>query len=166
MRTGIFKQAVPGRVKVHRLGLEGDGQGDLRVHGGPDKAVYAYPSEHYAAWRKELGREDLSWGFFGENLSTAGLLEAAVRIGDRLKAGGALLEVTKPRFPCFKLGNRAGSMEFVRAFQESLRSGFYLRVLAEGEVGQGDKITKVHTAAEGPTIAEVVGAANAESDRD
>jgi MOSC domain-containing protein YiiM len=153
VKTGIYKEPVAGRVRVGATGLSGDGQADLRVHGGPLKAVYAYPSEHYASWARELSRGDLSWGAFGENLTTAGLLESEVRIGDRLEVGSALLEVTQPRFPCFKLGNKFGSMGFVKQFAASGRSGFYLAVVQEGEVGTGDAIRAAKRAAGRPTIA-------------
>ncbi len=152
VRTGIYKEPVAGRVRVTATGLAGDGQADLRVHGGPLKAVYAYPSEHYTSWARELSFGDLAWGAFGENLTSAGLLESEVRIGDRLEVGSALLEVTQPRFPCFKLGNKFGSMAFVKQFARSGRSGFYLGVVQEGNVGQGDAIRVVRRAPDGQTI--------------
>src|SRR2546426_12633885 len=101
--TGIFKEPVAGRIPVRSLGLVGDGQADLSVHGGPAKAVYAYPSEHYPFWRQDLERPDLTWGAFGENLTTEGLAERKLRIGTHLRVGSALLEVTQPRLPCYKL---------------------------------------------------------------
>src|SRR5438128_4562282 len=104
--TGIFKEPVKGRVMLRALNLDGDRQADLTVHGGPDKAVYAYPSEHYAFWRTELPEDELSWGAFGENLTLAGWLEGEVHIGDRFRIGTAALIVTQPRMPCFKLGIR------------------------------------------------------------
>src|SRR5208282_3959978 len=150
--TGIFKRPVLGRVTVRELGLEGDGQAGLTVHGGVLKAVYAYPSEHYDYWQHELKR-DLTWGMFGENLTPVGLLEGSVRIGDRFRIGSVKLEVTQPRFPCYKLGIKFGSMEMVQRFQDSGRSGFYLAVLSEGEIAAGDPIT-LTTPGNGCTISE------------
>jgi len=138
--TSIFKEPVAGRVRVSRLGLQGDQQSDLEVHGGIDKAVYAYPSEHYAFWRKELPGMELPWGAFGENLTTEGLLEGAVHIGDRFRAGSAEFIVTEPRMPCFKLAIRFGRADIVKRFMKSGRTGCYLAVLKEGEVGAGDSI--------------------------
>lgn len=153
IRTGIFKEPAPGRVALHRLTLEGDVQVDKRYHGGPEQAVYVYPSEHYAHFRKSLGRPDLPAGFFGENFTTAGLLEEDVRVGDVFRVGSALVQVTKPRAPCFKMGLKAGSPAFVGELLESRRLGFYLRVLEEGDVGAGDTIVRVATDPESPTIA-------------
>src|SRR5437667_6254660 len=102
--TGIFKESVEGRIAVRRLNLEGDRQADLSVHGGPEKAVYVYPSEHYADWRHELQRSDLAWGMFGENFTTKGILENETNIGDKFRIGSALVMVTQPRMPCYKLG--------------------------------------------------------------
>lgn len=145
--TGIFKEPVAGRVMARRLTLEGDRQVDLRYHGGEHKAIYAYPHEHYATWAQELGRTDLGFGQFGENLTTEGLVETTVHVGDRFRVGGALLEVTQPREPCFKLGIKMGNPEFPKIFLKSMRCGFYLRVLEEGEIGAGDTIERV---ADGP----------------
>ncbi|HSC71578.1 MAG TPA: MOSC domain-containing protein, partial [Candidatus Methylomirabilis sp.] len=108
VRTGIFKEPVDGRVLLRTLNLEGDRQADLTVHGGPSKAVYAYPSEHYQYWRKELPDMHLPWGMFGENFTTEGLLEGQVHVGDRFRIGSAELMVTEPRLPCYKLGVRFG----------------------------------------------------------
>lgn len=160
--TGIFKSPAAGRVRARRLGLEGDGQADLRHHGGEDKAIYVYPHEHYAHWAAALGRDDFAMGQFGENLTIGGLLEKDVRIGDRFRIGGAggpLVEVTQPRVPCFKLGIRMGDPQFVKKFHKSGgRIGFYLRVLEEGEIGAGDAIARAGRA-EGceraPTIPEI-----------
>src|SRR5712691_12704663 len=134
VRTSIFKTPVKGRVQVATLNIKGDQQSDLSVHGGADKAVYAYPSEHYSYWRKALPDVDLSWGAFGENFTTEGLLEDQVRIGDRFRVGSAEFMVTQPRMPCFKLGIRFNRMEMVKDFLESKRSGFYFAVLREGDV--------------------------------
>ena len=136
--TGIFKEPVSGRVKLRTLNLDGDRQADLSVHGGPDKAVYVYPSEHYAFWRHELPEMELSWGVFGENLTTTGLLETEVHIGDKFTIGSASVMVTQPRIPCYKLGIRFGRPDIIKRFLLSERSGFYLSVLREGEVGAGD----------------------------
>lgn len=153
--TAIFKEPVTGPVWVRRHNLDGDGQADRRVHGGPDKAVYAYPFEHYAFWAQALGRDDLSPGFFGENLTVAGLPEDEVSIGDVLRVGGAVLEVSQPRTPCYKLGLRAGSEGFPARFAESLRCGFYLRVLAEGQVQAGDAVARVARGEGGMSVREV-----------
>lgn len=155
VRTGIWKLPVAGRVRVRKLNLDGDGQGDLDAHGGVAKAVYAYPSEHYPLWRAELDLEDLGWGSFGENLTTVGLSEEVLRIGDRLRIGTVELQITQPRFPCYKLGIRLGHPEVVRRFQNSIRTGFYLSVVREGELGAGDPIECVASSERGPTVAEV-----------
>jgi len=137
--TGIFKEPVAGRVKLRKLNLDGDRQADLSVHGGPEKAVYLYPSEHYEFWRRELPEMELPWGVFGENFTTTGLLETATNIGDRFKVGSAEVMVTQPRMPCYKLGIRFGRTDIIRRFLASERSGFYLSVTAEGEVAAGDE---------------------------
>lgn len=141
--TAIFKAAVPGRVRVAGDNLEGDRQADLSVHGGRDKAVYAYPSEHYAAWREELPDADLPWGAFGENLTTEGLDETGVRVGDRFRIGSAELVVTQPRMPCYKLAVRFGRADMIKRFARSGRSGFYLAIATEGDVGAGDAIVRL-----------------------
>lgn len=140
VRTSIWKSPKKGRVEVARLNLAGDEQSDLSVHGGADKAVYAYPAEHYAFWRTELPDMDLSWGAFGENLTIEGLIESQAMIGDRILIGSAEFVVTQPRMPCFKLGIRFGREDMVKRFLRSGRTGFYLAVLREGEVGAGDRI--------------------------
>jgi MOSC domain-containing protein YiiM len=142
--TGIFKSPVQGRIHLHWLDLEGDQQADLSVHGGRDKAVYVYPSEHYPFWRKQLPGVDLPWGAFGENFTTAGLLEDAVCLGNRYRIGTAEAVVTQPRLPCFKLNLKFDRDDMVKRLLASRRSGFYLRVLQEGEVGAGDEIVPVH----------------------
>ncbi len=156
VRTGIFKSPVAGPVRVGRLNLEGDGQADLDLHGGAAKAVYVYPSEYYPLWSAELDLGDLGWGSFGENLTTYGLSEEIVRIGDRLRIGTAELQITKPRFPCFKLGIRFGRPDVIRRFQNTGRTGFYLSVLQEGHVTAGDTIEFVASSERGPSVAEVV----------
>jgi MOSC domain-containing protein YiiM len=155
MRTAILKAPTNGAVPLRRLGFEGDGQADPRYHGGPDKAVYLYPSEHYAYWAEVLGRDDLSPGAFGENLTTEGLLEADARIGDVYAIGTARVLVTQPRTPCAKLGAKFGSMAFVRTFWAAGRPGFYLRVLQEGMVEAGDAIERLSTDPARPTVADV-----------
>jgi len=141
VRTSIFKEAVEGSVAVRRLNLDGDEQSDLSVHGGPNKAVYAYRSEHYDFWRTELPDAELSWGSFGENLTVSGLpAEDAIFVGDRLRAGSALFAVTQPRLPCFKLSIRFGRADMVKRFLASGRTGFYLSVIEEGVVAAGDLI--------------------------
>jgi MOSC domain-containing protein YiiM len=138
--TGIFKEPVEGRVSLRRLNLDGDRQADLSVHGGAAKAVYAYPLEHYACWREEL-EDELSFGAFGENLTVEGLpLEEEVAIGDRFRIGTAELVVTQPRLPCYKLGLRFGRADMVKRFLASRRTGYYLAVEVEGNVGAGDRV--------------------------
>jgi len=156
IHTSIFKAPVDGRRRVTKLNVEGDEQSDLSVHGGIDMAVYAYPSEHYAYWRAELPGVDLPWGAFGENLSTEGLLEESVRTGDRFRIGSAEFAVTKPRMPCFKLALRFNRPDMVKRFLRSGRTGFYLAVLKEGEVGAGDAIQALAGGEPGITIAEAV----------
>ena len=157
VHTAFFKEPVLGAIPLSSLGLQGDGQADPRYHGGPAKAVYLYPFEHYAYWSAVLGRTDLSPGAFGENFTTEGLLETETRIGDVLAIGSAKLRVTQPRTPCAKLGLRMGSMPFVRVFAAAGRPGFYLSVVEEGSVETGDAITRISTDPERPTVAEVFG---------
>lgn len=141
--TGIFKEPVDGCVAVRRLNIDGDRQADLAVHGGVTKAVYAYPLEHYAYWQEDLG-EKLPFGAFGENLTVEGLpLEHEVAIGDRFRVGSAELVVTQPRLPCYKLGLRFGRENVIRRFLLSGRTGYYLAVTTEGEVGAGDAVETV-----------------------
>jgi MOSC domain-containing protein YiiM len=156
VRTSIFKAPVSGRVRVTRLNAEGDQQSDLSVHGGADKAIYAYPSEHYAFWRDELPDTDLPWGAFGENLTTEGLLEDKVHIGDRFRAGSAEFTVTQPRMPCFKLGIRFNRPDMVKRFMHSRRSGFYLAVLREGEIAAGDSFDLVAGDSSRITVTDIV----------
>lgn len=155
--TSIFKKPVAGRVRVAGVNLDGDRQADLTVHGGPDKAVYVYPAEHYPAWEQELGRP-LPWGAFGENLTVSGLpLEDSICIGDRLRAGSAELVVVQPRLPCFKLGIRFDDPGMLRRFLVSGRTGYYLRILAEGEVGADDPIELVTRHPAKLPVSEVTG---------
>lgn len=138
--TGIFKEPVAGRMMLRTLNLDGDRQSDLSVHGGPEKAVYAYPSEHYTFWKRELPEMDLPWGMFGENFTTEGLLETDTNIGDRFRIGSAEVMVTQPRMPCYKLGIRFGRTDIIKRFLASERTGFYLSVTKEGEVAAGDEL--------------------------
>ena len=138
--TGIYKVPVEGRVKLRTLNLDGDRQADLTVHGGPYKAVYVYPSEHYSFWRDELPGTELPWGVFGENLTTAGLDESTINIGDRFRLGSAEVMVTQPRMPCYKLGIKFGRSDIIKRFLASQRTGFYLSVQREGELAAGDEI--------------------------
>jgi MOSC domain-containing protein YiiM len=153
--TGIFKEPVEGRIFLRRLDLDGDRQADLTVHGGEYKAVYCYPLEHYAYWKKELPGRDLTLGNFGENFTTEGLLEGAVHLGDRFSIGSAEVVVTQPRLPCYKLGIRFQSDAMVKRFLASKRSGFYLAVTREGEVGAGDEIKEVSRDPNHVSIAEI-----------
>ena len=150
--TGIFKESADRRLRLGKLSLEGDGQADLAVHGGEHKAAYAYPFEHYALWERELSRNDFRFGQFGENLTVTGLSEETVCVGDIFRVGEALVEVTQPRVPCFKLALRMGLPEFPKQFLQSRRSGFYLRVLEEGVIGAGDDIVRVGTGPEQMSI--------------
>jgi MOSC domain-containing protein YiiM len=142
--TGIFKEPVDGRVAVRRLNLEGDRQADLTVHGGPEKAVYAYPSEYYTFWREQFPEMDLPWGMFGENLTIAGLVDETVHIGDRFQVGSAQLMVTQPRVPCYKLGLKFGRDDILKRFLQSKLTGFYFSVSKEGDVAAGDPISLLH----------------------
>jgi MOSC domain-containing protein YiiM len=153
--TSIFKTPVDRRLHATTLNFEGDQQSDLTVHGGVDKAVYVYPSEHYESWRQELPGMDLPWAIFGENLTTTGLLED-VRIGDRFRIGSAEFVVTQPRLPCYKLGIRFGRPDILKRMLQSGRTGFYFAVTTEGEVGPGDPIEPVERATESLTVADVV----------
>ena len=155
VRTGIFKDPVEGRVAVRALNLDGDRQADLTVHGGVSKAVYVYPSEHYAYWREELPGVELPWGMFGENLTTEGLLEGAVGIGDRFRIGSAQVVVTEPRMPCYKLGLRFRRDDVIKRFLASRRTGFYLAVLNEGEVEAGDRVERLSRDPHGVTVADI-----------
>jgi MOSC domain-containing protein YiiM len=153
--TGIFKEPVPGRVMVRPLNLDGDGQADLTVHGGVNKAVYAYPSEHYAYWRVELPGVDLPWGMFGENFTTEGLLEDTVYIGDRFRIGEAEVIATEPRMPCYKLAIKFGRPDIIKRFLASRRTGFYFAVAREGMVGAGDAIELIERQQQEITVADI-----------
>ena len=138
-KTGIFKNPVEGQVMLRTTNLDGDRQADLSVHGGPNKAVYCYPFEHYAAWNRELPDPARTWGAFGENFTTDGLLETTVSIGDRYRVGSAVVRVTTPRLPCFKLAAKFQRDDMIERFVHSGRSGFYFSVIEEGDVGTGDE---------------------------
>lgn len=150
--TGIYKEPVTGRVMVRRLNVDGDGQGDLLVHGGVYKAVYIYAVENIRYWREVLGRQDLTYGHFGENFTVEGMEDDRIHIGDVFQIGGALLEVTQPRVPCFKLEMKMDLPGFSRRFLASGRLGFYCRVLEEGEVGAGDSIERIQVGPEKITV--------------
>jgi MOSC domain-containing protein YiiM len=153
--TSIFKTPVSGRRAVRRLNIDGDEQSDLTVHGGVDKAVYVYPSEHYSFWKEQLPGVDLPWGSFGENLTTEGVMDDQMRIGDRLRIGSAEFTVTQPRIPCFKLGIRFGDQKMVKRFLKARRPGFYLRVDKEGELGAGDSIELLAAERDSISVVEV-----------
>jgi MOSC domain-containing protein YiiM len=138
--TGIFKEPVEGRVGLTKLNLNGDEQADLTVHGGPDKAIYAYASEHYPWWQAQMPDVDFPHGKFGENLTTEGLLESDVCIGDEFQVGSAVIKVSQPRLPCYKLGIKFGRADVIKRFMQSARSGIYFSVVQEGELGAGDEI--------------------------
>ncbi len=154
INTGIFKKPVSGRVALRTLNLDGDRQADLAVHGGPYKAVYAYPSEHYEYWRAELPGTDWPWGMFGENFTTEGLGED-VHVGDRFRIGSAILMVRQPRMPCYKLAAKVQREDIIERFLRSGRSGFYFSVEHEGEVGVGDSFALISRNHDGITIAEM-----------
>ena len=155
VRTSIWKTPVDGSVRVATLNLDGDAQSDLRVHGGPEKAVYAYPSEHYEFWRRELNLDSLPWAAFGENLTTAGITESEIGIGDRLRVGSVELMVTQPRLPCYKLGIRFDRDDMIKRFMDSGRSGFYLSVIQEGKLAAGDRLEFISRDPHGVTVADV-----------
>jgi len=140
VQTAIFKEPVDGPVTISKLNLAGDKQADLTVHGGSEKAVYAYPAEHYEYWRRELPEVPFSWGKFGENLTTEGLGEDTLCIADRLRVGSAVLMVTQPRMPCYKLALRFDRDDMIKRFLTSQRSGFYFSVVEEGEVRAGSEV--------------------------
>lgn len=155
INTGIFKQPVSGPVQLRALNLDGDRQADLSVHGGPYKAVYAYPSEHYPFWRKEFPNMNLPWGMFGENLTTEGLFESDLHVGDRLQIGSAIIMVRQPRTPCYKLAAKFQRDDMIDRFLASARSGFYFSVEQEGTITAGDSFDFVSRNSSGVTIAEM-----------
>src|SRR5215472_11967788 len=156
VQTAIFKQPVAGAVAVRELNLAGDQQADLTVHGGSEKAVYAYPAEHYEHWRKQLSDVSLSWGAFGENLTTAGLWEDKLCIGDLLRVGSAVLQITQPRMPCYKLQLRFNRDDMIKRFLVSGRSGFYFSVIERGDVAAGSKAEILDRDPNGVTVSDIV----------
>ena len=153
--TGIFKEPARGRVILRTLNLDGDKQADLSVHGGPSKAVYAYPIEHYEYWRAELPGLNLPLGMFGENFTIEGLQEDEVNIGDRFRIGSAEVMVTEPRLPCYKLAAKFGRHDIIKRFLHSGRTGFYFAVLQEGGVGTGDDVELIRRDEHGITVADI-----------
>ena len=154
--TAIWKSPIEGRVPLKRFNIAGDQQADLRVHGGENKAVYLYPSEHYSFWRGELPGMEMPPGMFGENLTTEGMDEREVKIGDRFRIGTTVLQVSQPRMPCFKLALKFGRPDMVKRFWLSGRSGIYFSIVEEGELAPGDEIIPVLRVTDGITVAELV----------
>jgi len=153
--TGIFKTPIEGRRMVRNTSIDGDGQADLTVHGGVNKAVYVFPFEHYSWYRNLLERRDLDFGYFGENLTTDGLLEDQVRIGDRFQIGEAIFEVSQPRSPCFKLAMKVGTSKILKPFLSSGRTGYYFRVVQEGNIEARNAIERIYSEADAPTVNEI-----------
>jgi MOSC domain-containing protein YiiM len=153
--TGIFKAPVNGRIQARRLNLDGDRQADLTVHGGPEKAVYVYPAEHYAYWREELPDTQMDYSMFGENFTCTGLSEDEVNIGDFFRIGSATFQVTQPRMPCYKLAAKFQRDDMLKRFLKSMRTGFYFSVVAEGEVGAGDTLEPISRDAAGVTVTDI-----------
>jgi MOSC domain-containing protein YiiM len=154
--TGIFKEPIRGRIRLRKLNLDGDRQADLTVHGGVDKAVYAYPGEHYSYWREELPGKLLPWGMFGENFTTEGMFEETVNIGDQFMVGTAKLVATQPRMPCYKLGVKFGNMDIIKRFLASGLTGVYFKVVKEGELEQGDEIKLIKKDKNNVTVKDIV----------
>lgn len=153
--TGIFKEPVPGPVPLRTLNLDGDRQADLTVHGGPNKAVYGYPSEHYPEWRRELPGVDMAWGMFGENFTTEGLSEDELHVGDRFQIGSSILVVRQPRTPCYKLAAKFRRDDILERFLLSGRSGFYFSVEQEGSVAAEDDIQLLTRNGDGIKVSEM-----------
>ena len=153
--TGIFKSPVEGSIALRKHNLNGDGQADLTVHGGPTKAVYVYCTQHYTYWREELPDVELGWGMFGENFTVDGMDEESIHIGDEFSVGTAQLVVTEPRMPCFKLGVRFGRADMPKRFLQSGRSGFYFGVVEEGQVQAGDTLELLSKDPDGLRVADV-----------
>jgi MOSC domain-containing protein YiiM len=154
--TGIFKSPVAGRIQLRALNFDGDRQADLSVHGGPDKAVYAYSAEHYDYWHREFPDMMLPWGMFGENLTTEGLQEDTLKLGAHFRIGSAELVVTQPRIPCFKLALRFGRDDMINRFLASGRQGVYFKVISEGEVAANDPIVVIDWAEDSVPLSEVM----------
>jgi MOSC domain-containing protein YiiM len=155
INTGIFKLPVSGPLRLRTLNLDGDRQADLSVHGGPYKAVYGYPAEHYPFWRQELPGVDLPWGMFGENFTTTGLAEDELHVGDRFQIGSSIVMVRQPRTPCHKLAAKFQRDDILERFLLSGRSGFYFSVEQEGSVAEGDAFQLLKRNREGITISEM-----------
>ena len=153
--TGIFKEPVHGRVALRKLNLDGDRQADLSVHGGEYKAVYCYPLAHYDYWRRELPSRELPIGIFGENFTVEGMLEESVHLGDQFSVGSAEVVVTQPRLPCYKLGIRFEDDNMAKRFLASGRTGFYLAVTKEGDVGAGDEMRVISRDPNGVSVSEI-----------
>jgi MOSC domain-containing protein YiiM len=141
--SGIYKSPVSGRIALSSTNLDGDGQADLKVHGGPDKAVCVYSADHYAFWREELGVTDCGPGWFGENFSVEGQGEDDVAVGDTYRVGTAVVQISQPRAPCSKLGRRWSRIDMPKLVLQSGRTGWYLRVLESGDVECGETLTLV-----------------------
>jgi len=154
--TSIFKEPIEGRVKVTTLNLDGDAQADLSVHGGLDKAIYSYSEEHYKYWKEVYPTIVMPFGMFGENLTTQGLNEDTVNIGDQYQIGSSRLVVTQPRMPCYKLGIKFGRMDILEKFINSQRPGIYYKVLQEGDLGAGDNIILLYKDKNNVTINDIV----------
>ena len=153
--TGIFKEPVEGRIMLRSLNLDGDGQADLKGHGGVHKAVYVFSHEYYVHWKRELERAEFPYGQFGENFTVEGMTDETIYVGDVFRVGGALVEVSQPRVPCFKLALRMDDPRFLQPFMAHALVGYYLRVLEEGEVGAGDPFERVRTDPGGMTVGEM-----------
>ena len=164
IRTGIFKRKTEGPIKVTRLGLEGDDQGNKKLHGGIYKAICVYPSEHYDHWKEELGNPDLSFGDFGENLTTTGLMEGDIHLGDRLRIGSAEIVVTQPREPCITLNARLSTKDISARIRKSGQSGFYFSVVEEGIIKNGDSIEYVNRDENRVTVSDFNQIINGESE--
>ncbi len=157
LSTAIFKRPVEGPVRARGVNLEGDGQADLDAHGGPEKAIYAFPAEHYPQWKQHFPDADWTWGALGENLTTRATLEEDVRIGDRFRCGDAELVVTQPRLPCLKLAARLNDQGAVRHMLDTGQTGFYLTIAREGALQAGDAFERIDGPADaGLTIAALV----------
>ncbi len=153
--TGIYKVSVRGPKMVRKLNIDGDEQADLKLHGGVHKAVYAFPSEHYPYYQKVLNQDSYEPGQFGENLTTEGMFETDVRIGDRYRVGEVVFEVSQPRAPCYKFGIKMGVAEALAVCIKSSKTGFYLRVIREGMIQSGDTIELEYSNETAPTVEEV-----------
>ncbi|WP_047532556.1 MOSC domain-containing protein [Methylotenera sp. N17] len=157
VNTGIYKTPQSGKVRLSKTNLAGDGQADLTVHGGEFQAVYSYPVEHYAYWQKVLSKPALPFGTFGENFTVSGLLEDEVYVGDIFSVGSAVIQATMPRIPCFKFGHKVGKPDILSMFLHSGRSGFYHKVLQEGDVAAGDSIALVERQSQSISIRMALG---------